>query len=111
MDAPDLVLHYSTRCTTPTKERKLVESKLLAKPNLSTTANSPNENDDVINIDVYDIDNRTTTSMMTDVVAPSTEMVAEDFGSRNLTPEPVERVSRLGGGNDDDGQARAESRR
>ena len=118
MDAPDLVLHYSTCCTTPrTKERKLVESKLLAKPNLSTTANSPNENDDVINIGEYNIDGapvgfgETTTLMMTDVVAPSTEMVAEDFGSRNLTPEPVERVSRLGGGNDDDGQARAESRR
>ena len=132
MDAPDLALHCSTRCTTPTKERKLVESKLLAKPNLSTTANSPYENDGVINIDVYDIDSgwlpnrgpvnsgqfrwkcqdegrilasqlmftsgQTTTSMVTDVVAPSTEMVAEDFGSRNLTPEPVERVSRLGGG-------------
>ena len=67
-------LHLSGCCTTPsTKERKRVESKLLAKPNLSTTANSPNENDDVINIDVYDIDNRITTSMMTDVVKPSTE--------------------------------------
>ena len=80
MDAPDLVLHYSTRCTTPSKkERKLVESKLLAKPNLSTTANSPNENDDIINIGEYNIDGapvesvQTTTSMMTDVVAPSTE--------------------------------------
>ena len=86
MDAPDLVLHYSTRCTTPSKkERKLVESKLLAKPNLSTTANSPNENDDVINIGEYNIDGapvesekpvgfgETTTLMMTDVVAPSTE--------------------------------------
>ena len=79
MDAPDLALHCSSRCTTPTKERKLVESKLLAKPNLSTTANSPNENDDVINIGEYNIDGApiesvlTTTSMMTDVVAPSTE--------------------------------------
>ena len=79
MDAPDLVLHCSTRCTTPTKERKLVERKLLAKPSLLTTANSPNENDDVINIGEYNIDGapiesvQTTTSMMTDVVAPSTE--------------------------------------
>ena len=73
MDAPSNA-GLSTCCTTPsTKERKRVESKLLAKPNLSTTANSPNENDDVINIDVYDIDNRTTTSMMADVVKPSTE--------------------------------------
>ena len=80
-------LHLSGCCTTPsTKERKLVESKLLAKPNPSTTANSPNENDDVINIGEYNIDEapvdsrqipvgfgETTTSMMTDVVAPSTE--------------------------------------
>ena len=79
MDAPDLVLHCSTRCTTPTKERKLVESKLIAKPKL-TSANSPNEHvDDVINIGEYNIDGapiesvQTTTSMMTDVVAPSTE--------------------------------------
>ena len=95
---------YGCRTTPSTKERKLVESKLIAKPKL-TTANSPNEHvDDVINIGEYNIDGvpvesgQTTTSMMTDVVAPSTEMVAEDFGSRNLTPEPVERVSRLGGG-------------
>jgi len=73
-------LHLSGCCITPsTKERKLVESKLLAKPNPSTTANSPNENDDVINIGEYNIDGapiesvQTTTSMMTDVVAPSTE--------------------------------------
>ena len=74
-------LHLSGCCTTPsTKERKLVESKLLAKPNLSTTANSPNEHeDDVINIGEYNIDEipvesgQTTTSMMTDIVAPSTE--------------------------------------
>ena len=73
MDAPDLALHCSTRCTTPTKERKLVESKLLAKPNPSTTANSPNEHvDDVISIGEYNIDDATT-SMMTDVVKPSTE--------------------------------------
>ena len=109
-------LHLSGCCTTPTKERKRADSELRA--NLLTTANSPNEReDDVINIGEYNIygvpvkSGQTTTSMMTDVVAPSTEMVAEDFGSRNLTPEPVERVSRLGGGNDDDGQARAESRR
>ena len=68
-------LHLSGCCITPsTKERKLVESKLLAKPNPSTTANSPNENDDVIEGNrichglitgdrVYDIDNRTTTSI------------------------------------------------
>ena len=73
-------LHLSGCCTTPsTKERKLVESKLLAKSNLSTTANSPYENDDIINIGEYNIDGapiesvQTTTSMMTDVVAPSTE--------------------------------------
>ena len=81
-------LHLSGCCTTPsTKEQKLVESKLLAKPNLSTTANSPNEHeDDVISIGEYNIDGapvesgqipvgfgETTTLMMTDVVAPSTE--------------------------------------
>ena len=79
-------LHLSGCCTTPRKERKLA----VAKPKL-TTANSPNEHeDDVINIGEYNIDEipvesgQTTTSMMTDIVAPSTEMVAEDFGSRNL---------------------------
>ena len=114
MDAPSNA-GLSTCCTTPsTKERKLA----VAKPKL-TTANSPNEHEDeVVNIGEYNIDagewvqvepkiasildpeniDDDTTSMMTDVVKPSTEMVAEDFGSRNLTPEPVERVSRLGGG-------------
>ena len=79
MDAPSNA-GLSTCCTTPsTKERKRVESKLLAKPIPSTTANSPNENDDIINIGEYNIDGapiesvQTTTSMMTDVVAPSTE--------------------------------------
>ena len=51
-------LHLSGCCTTPsTKERKLVEIKLLAKPNPSTTANSPNEHvDEVVNIGEYNID-------------------------------------------------------
>ena len=77
MDAPSNA-GLSTCCTTPsTKERKLVESKLLAKPNLSTTANSPNKHvDDIISIGEYNIDDATT-SMMTDVVKPSTEMVAD----------------------------------
>ena len=82
-------LHLSGCCTTPsTKERKLVESKLLAKPNPSTTANSPNENDDVINIGEYNIDGapiesvQTTTSMMTDVVAPSTETPPRHTGPK-----------------------------
>ena len=67
-------LHLSGCCTTPsTKERKLVESKLLAKPNPSTTANSPNKHvDDVISIGKFKM-NDDTTSMMTDVVKPSTE--------------------------------------
>ena len=84
-------LHPSGCCTTPTKERKLA----VAKPKL-TTASSPNKHeDDVINIGEYNIDGvpvksgQTTTSMMTDVVAPSTEMVADEFGSRTLTPAPV----------------------
>ena len=85
MDAPSYV-GLSTCCTPRTTERKLVESKLLAKPNPSTTANSPSEHeDDVISIGEYNIDGapvesekpvgfgETTTLMMTDVVAPSTE--------------------------------------
>ena len=72
MDAPSNA-GLSTCCTTPsTKERKLA----VAKPKL-TTANSPNEHEDeVVNIGDYNI-NDDTTSKMTDVVKPSTEMVAD----------------------------------
>ena len=56
MDAPSNA-GLSTCCTPRTTERKLVESKLLAKPNLLTTANSPNEHEDeVVNIGEYNID-------------------------------------------------------
>ena len=71
-------LHLSGCCTTPsTKERKLA----VAKPKL-TTANSPNEHEDeVVNIGEYNIDDDTT-SMMTDVVKPSTERGREKGGLR-----------------------------
>ena len=75
MDAP-FHAGLSTCCTPRTTERKQASSKLIAKPKL-TTANSPNEHvDDVISIGEYNI-NDDTTSMMTDVVKPSTEMVAD----------------------------------
>ena len=71
MDAPSYA-GLSTCCTPRTTERKQASSKLIAKPKL-TTANSPNEHvDDVICIGEYNIDDATT-SMMTDVVKPSTE--------------------------------------
>ena len=72
-------LHLSGCCTTPTKERKLA----VAKPKL-TTANSPNEHEDeVVNIGDYNI-NDDTTSMMTDVVKPSTETPEEPPPCRNF---------------------------
>ena len=72
MYAPFLVLHSSCS-TSRTTERKQVENKLLAKPNLPTTANSPNEHeDDVINIGEHNIDGNTI-SMMTAIVEPSIE--------------------------------------
>ena len=76
MDAPSNA-GLSTCCSTPrTTERMRASSKLIAKPKL-TTANSPNEHvDDVISIGEYNI-NDDTTSKMTDVVKPSTEMVAD----------------------------------
>ena len=76
MDAPSYA-GLSTCCTPRTTERKQASSKLIAKPKL-TTANSPNEHEDDVIAEVsifpnFDIAAEATTSMMTDVVKPSTE--------------------------------------